>query len=186
MRIIGGTARGKKISLPKGASIRPTADHLKEALFSILQGVEGEYFLDLFAGCGGVGLEALSRGAKGVVFVEKDWRIAGIIKKNVESLEFSERAEVITAEAQRALQNLRRNGRMFDIVFADPPYERGYISPLLKTMQENQVVAQEGIIVIQHSRREPLLIERVSTEIVDQRSYGDTLLTFLKNRREEL
>jgi len=186
MRIIGGESRGRAIRLPGGCRIRPTADRVKEALFNILEPVEGKSFIDVFAGCGNVGLEALSRGARGSVFVEKDLRLIEAIRENLRLLGFEGRAEVIAADAEKGVRRLRKRGERFDILFADPPYEEGFLSVIIKCLEGAELLTENGIIILQHSLREPLKQSFTQAlAVTDQRRYGDTLLSFLKKRREE-
>jgi 16S rRNA (guanine966-N2)-methyltransferase len=186
MRIIGGESRGRAIRLPGGCRIRPTTDRVKGALFNILGSPEGKSFLDLFAGCGNVGLEALSRGARGAVFVEKDLRLIETIKENLRLFGFDGRAEVIAADAEAGIRRLRKKGDRFDLLFADPPYESGFLTRIVTCLGQGELLTENGIIILQHSLREPL--EQSVTGALtaaDKRRYGDTLLSFLKNRREE-
>jgi 16S rRNA (guanine966-N2)-methyltransferase len=186
MRIIGGESRGRVIRLPGGCRIRPTTDRVKGALFNILGSIEGKSLLDLYAGCGNVGLEALSRGARASVFVEKDLRLIGSIRENLRLLGFEGRAEVIAADAEEGIKGLNKRGACFDLLFADPPYEKGFIANVVTYLDKAELLAENGIIILQHSLREPL--EQSVTEalsVSDQRRYGDTLLSFLKKRREE-
>lgn len=186
MRIIGGESRGRSIRLPGGCHIRPTADRIKEALFNILGHVEGKFFLDVFAGCGNIGLEALSRGARGSVFVEKDTRLIEAIRENVLLLGFEGRAEMIAADAEKGMRRLRKRGERFDILFADPPYEEGFLTEIMKCLEGAELLAENGIIILQHSLREPLKQSVTQAlAVTDQRRYGDTLLSFLKKRIEE-
>ena len=181
MRIIGGQARGRQIRLPAGCRIRPTADRVKESLFDILHPVEGAYFLDMYAGSGNVGLEALSRGARGSVFVEKDLRLADAVRKNLRLLGFEGRGEVIAAGAQQGLRRLGKRGERFDILFADPPYDEDILPEILRCLEGAEVLAENGIIVLQHSVREDPKESLPQTLVMaDQRRYGDTLLSFLK------
>jgi 16S rRNA (guanine966-N2)-methyltransferase len=186
MRIVGGEARGRLIRLPKGCRIRPTADRIKESLFAILYRVEGVSFLDIFAGSGNVGLEALSRGARYAVFVEKEPRLADSIRSNLRMLGSENRAEVINADAERGIRGLAKRTERFDILFADPPYEEGFVPEIMKWLEGGSLLAKNGIIVLQHSVRETLEGSSVQSLVVtDQRRYGDTMLSFLKNRIEE-
>jgi len=181
MRIVGGQARGRTLRLPKGCRIRPTADRVKESLFDILQPLEGECFLDLFAGCGSVGLEALSRGARFAGFVEKQKRLADAICTNLRLLEYEERAEVVPADAGVGVRHFVQRGRRFDILFADPPYDEGFIPLIVDWLKGGELLTESGIAVLQHSVRETLegtLGERAV--LADQRHYGDTVLSFLK------
>ncbi|MDP1989926.1 MAG: 16S rRNA (guanine(966)-N(2))-methyltransferase RsmD [Syntrophales bacterium] len=186
MRIIGGQARGRQIRLPAGCRIRPTADRVKESLFNILHPVEGTSFLDIFAGCGNVGLEALSRGARGSVFVEKDLRLVEAIRENLRLLGFEGQGEVIAAGAQQGLRRLGKRGERFDILFADPPYDEDFLPEILKCLEGAELLAENGIIVLQHSVREDPKESLTRTLVMtDQRRYGDTLLSFLKKSTEE-
>jgi 16S rRNA (guanine966-N2)-methyltransferase len=186
MRIIGGESRGRAIRLPGRCSIRPTADRVKEALFNILGPVEGKSLLDLFAGCGNIGLEALSRGARGSVFVEKDLRLIEAIRDNLRLLGFEARAEVVAADAEEGMRRLHKRGERFDLLFADPPYEEGFLTKIVTCLERGELLTENGVIILQHSLREPLK-QTVSESLVvsDQRRYGDTLLSFLNKRRGE-
>lgn len=181
MRIIGGVAKGRRIYLPRGCNIRPTSDRIKETLFNILQPVEGNIFLDLFAGSGNVGCEALSRGAARVVFVEKSASLANAIKRNVEDFGFGERSETLKMELKRAVQELGGRGEKFDILFADPPYEKDLIKKTLQCLEDGKLLFKGSVIIIQHSVREALQ-ETTGNQytLTDQRRSGDTALSFLK------
>jgi 16S rRNA (guanine966-N2)-methyltransferase len=183
MRIIGGEARGRPVRLPGGCRIRPTADRVKKSLFDILHSVTEKSFLDLFAGSGNVGLESLSRGARFAVFVERDVRLVEAIRKSLTQLGFSQRAEVIAADAERGLGRLVQRKERFDIVFADPPYEEGLAVETLKWLEREEVLAESGIIVLQHSIREmPEGLQIRAMVVTDQRRYGDTVLSFLTKK----
>jgi 16S rRNA (guanine966-N2)-methyltransferase len=185
MRIIGGEARGRRIHLPRGCRIRPTADRVKESLFDMLHPVEGTRFLDMFAGCGNCGLEAISRGARNAVFIEKDPRLVDAIRENLRVLGFEGRAEVIAADAEQGTRRLAKRTERFDILFADPPYEEGFLLEIMKWLEGADLLAENGIIVLQHSVREVLEGSCVQAmAVADQRRYGDTMLSFLKKRAE--
>lgn len=186
MRIIGGEAGGRTIRLPAGCRIRPTADRVKESLFNILHPLEGKYFLDLYAGCGNIGLEALSRGARGSVFVEKDRRLIEAIRENLRLLGFEGQGEVIAADARQGLKHLGKKGVKFDILFADPPYDQDFLPEILRSLEGTELLADNGIIVLQHSVREdPKEFLTQTLVMKDQRRYGDTLLSFLEKSIEE-
>ncbi|MDA8126101.1 MAG: 16S rRNA (guanine(966)-N(2))-methyltransferase RsmD [Deltaproteobacteria bacterium] len=186
MRIIGGEAGGRPLHLPKGCRIRPTSDRVKESLFAILRDVSGCRFLDLFAGSGNVGLEALSRGARDAVFVEKAPLLAAAIKDNLQRLGYQGRAEIIAADAVSGLRRLAKRGERFEILFADPPYEEGLLEELGAGLQEADLLAEEGLVVLQHSVHETWEPSQwPPLTLADQRRYGDTLLTFLEKRKEK-
>jgi 16S rRNA (guanine966-N2)-methyltransferase len=181
MRIIGGEARGRPIRLPGGCRIRPTSDRVKKSLFDILHPVAGKSFLDLFAGSGNVGLESLSRGALHAVFVERDLSLVEAIRKSLAQLAYSAKAEVIAAEAERGLGRLVRQNRRFDLIFADPPYDEGLVIETLKWLDKGNLLAENGILVLQHSIRESSEgLQLLTLAVTDQRRYGDTMLSFLK------
>ena len=160
--------------------MRPTTDRVKEALFNILHSVEGTCFLDIFAGCGNVGLEALSRGARRSVFIEKEPRLVDAIRSNLRLLGFESRAEVISADAETGVRMLAKRGERFDIVFADPPYEEGYGAEIISLLERGEVMAKKGIVVLQHSTREAgNAAESQTLVMTDRRRYGDTMLSFL-------
>lgn len=182
MRIIGGTARKRRIIVPSRGVLRPTTDRVKEALFQLLPEIEDKVFLDLYAGTGNCGLEALSRGAKRVLFVEKDRPLAQSIRKNIDNLGFSNAGSVFIRDAVAALGFFAAEGSLFDVIFADPPYEQGFVHLILRKMTAVKVLAEEGVFVLQHSRREGISDTVEGTlSIVDQRSYGDTVLSFFSN-----
>jgi 16S rRNA (guanine966-N2)-methyltransferase len=186
MRIIGGEARGRPVRLPARCRIRPTADRVKKSLFDILHSVTGKSFLDLFAGSGNVGLEAISRGARFAIFVEKNIRLVGAMQTVLSQMEYAERAEVIHADAVKGLGCLVQRGERFDIIFADPPYDQGLVLETLQYLEGGNASAEDGIVVLQHSVREKLVVsQNQAMELTDQRRYGDTMLSFLtrKNQR---
>lgn len=151
MRVITGSARGRRLKTPETYDIRPTTDNVKEALFNILQfDVEGRRVLDLFAGTGQLGIEALSRGAKSALFVDADREAVRIIKENL-------RACGLTAEVrqQDALSVLRQGGE-YDLIFVDPPYDAGLYEPVLETIKSVDNLSEGGIIVCEARREREL------------------------------
>lgn len=179
MRIIGGKAKGRRIFVPKGR-IRPTSDMIKEALFNMLPSMEGKLFLDLFAGTGNVGLEALSRGAAKTVFVEKDSLFCDAIKKNLNACGFDSNYETISVSVEKGLKLLGKKKEKFNIIFADPPYEKNLIKRTLCLLGEGYLISEGGIVVIQHSLREELEGEAGNFILTDQKRYGDTVISFVK------
>lgn len=179
MKVIGGTAKGRKISVPKGVCLRATTDRTKESLFNILPAPEGKAFLDLFAGTGNVGIEAMSRGAARTVFIEKNAVMAGVIKKNVSVCGLDGDYEVIATPCERGIRILAQRRESFDIIFADPPYERGYVEKTLYRLGRNSLLSVNGVIVIEHSDKEPCGDDSIF-ELKDQRKYGDTIISFWK------
>lgn len=159
MRITGGEFKGRVLKIPK--KICPTQDKVREAIFNILgDEVKDSKFLDLFAGSGSVGIEALSRGAREVVFVDKAKSILKILKENLEATGKTAFSKVICRDA------LKVELEGYDIVFADPPYDRGFVAKILHLLPKN------SLIIIEHSKREQPSIGR-------HYKYGDTILTFI-------
>ena len=187
MRIIGGMAKGRVLYFPAGSKERPTSDFLREALLNILGPVSDKFFLDLFAGSGSVGLEAASRGAKEVYFIEKDKILATVAQKNIENCGFEKQCRIINTDVRSGLNDLYKKKCKFDIIFADPPYNNGLVETTIKLLKEYPVFKEDALIVIQHSTREDLcsfLAGNFCGEAVwhqiDQRKYGDNAISFLK------
>ncbi len=141
-------------------------------------------FLDLYAGSGAVGLEAASRGAKPVVFVEKSPKLIGVIRENVSLCGCSEQARIIHNDVASALRTLCEQPCRFDVVFADPPYSRGFIREAIKALQSYPVMEEGGTLVLQHSLREPLPALPGRWRLENQRKYGENLLTFIRMESE--
>ena len=179
MRIIGGDAKGRRLSLPKGCRIRPTSDRIKEALFNLIHPILGKSFLDLYAGSGNVGLEALSRGATKAVFIERNPALINVIGENLHECGFSGRYEILALDVRQGIRLLENKQEVFDILFADPPYEKGLIEDTIRLIGKSSLVSQDGLTVMQHSIREEI-IDLGPFELFDQRRYSDTILSFLK------
>ncbi|MBN2283199.1 MAG: 16S rRNA (guanine(966)-N(2))-methyltransferase RsmD [Deltaproteobacteria bacterium] len=178
MRVVGGAAKGRTLIAPRSGDIRITADRIKESLFDILGAVEGKSFLDLFAGTGNVGIEALSRGADPVLFVEKNRRHCDIVRKNVELCGFTSGCEIVEATVDAGIRRLAKRRVTFDIIFADPPYEQDLVRKTLQYIGEEPLLSENGVFVMEHSTRE----ECAGTEhlvVIERRKYGDTVLSFL-------
>jgi 16S rRNA (guanine(966)-N(2))-methyltransferase RsmD len=185
MRIISGDSKGRKLAGPKSQSVRPTSDRVKESIFNILRGdVEGKTVLDLFAGTGSLGIEALSRGAKRALFVEKGRQALWLIQRNLAACGMSARAELLPREVHRALGILMRREEIFDLILMDPPYEKGLIEKTLRKLNACRIYHGNSILVIQHDRREPLPRNLGGWALNLQRRIGDTLISFLTPDRE--
>jgi len=183
MRIISGTSKGRKLVTPKKYSVRPTSDRVKESLFNILGSeVEGKVVLDLFAGTGNLGIEALSRGAKWVIFVEKGRQALRLIQTNLKQFGLEDRSEILPKDVNRAIGILKQRGECFDLILMDPPYEKGLIQRTLMKLNSHQIYHRDSILVIEHNRREPLPHILNGWSLVRQQKIGDTLLSFLTVR----
>jgi len=180
MRIISGTSKGRKLITPKRYSLRPTCDRVKESLFNILGSeVEGKVVLDLFAGTGNLGIEALSRGAERVIFVEKGRQALQIIQTNLNQFGLADRSEILPKDVNRAIGILKQRGECFDLILMDPPYEKGLIQRTLMKLNTHPIYHGDSILVIEHNRREPLPHILDEWNLIRQQKIGDTLLSFL-------
>ena len=172
--------------MPHG--IRPTQDVTREALFDILgQDMEGIVLLDLFAGSGAVGLEALSRGAEEVVFVEKNPKCAEVIQENLTLLGIggaggSQKCEIAQTDAYAAVKLFDRRKLKFDVVFVDPPYSRGLAKKALKTLGAYDILQPNCVMVIQHAKREILPERQGRILLFRQKKYGNTFLSIYKEK----
>jgi 16S rRNA (guanine966-N2)-methyltransferase len=179
MRVIAGHFRGTRLYAPSGMDIRPTADRLRESIFNIIgPRIRGKQVLDLFAGTGAMGIEALSRGAAHAVFIDNHPQALELIRRNITKVRAGERTTVISWDIARNLQCLRDHS-LSDIIFMDPPYRRGLIQNTLNYLQANTTGVK--MIVVEHAAKESLhdLPERLL--LVDQRRYGKTLVSFLSS-----
>jgi 16S rRNA (guanine966-N2)-methyltransferase len=178
MRIGGGEFRGRRLKGPSGLQTRPTSARLKKSLFDVLAGrIASARVLDLYAGVGALGLEALSRGAASAVFVERRRQAAAAIEENVEAFELTERARVVTKDVFSALSRLVVEGESFDIVFADPPYRSSDAEKLLRFLGEETLVAPDGIVVIEHHHKKTLDARYGQLERSRELKAGESRLT---------
>jgi len=183
MRIISGASKGRKLRMPSGRSVRPTSDRVKESIFNILgDEVKGKLVLDLFAGTGNLGIEALSRGAAKVVFVEKGRQALRIIERNLLETGMAVRSEVLPKDVTRAIGILAQRNESFDLILMDPPYREGWIMKALERFRRTPVHHEGSLLVIEHDRREPLPDVVEGWEVIKQRKLGDTLVSFLVPR----
>jgi 16S rRNA (guanine966-N2)-methyltransferase len=182
MRVIAGRFGGRRLSAPRGAGTRPTADRVREALFSMLGPLEGLSVLDLFAGTGALGIEALSRGAASAVFVERDRLALTALHANLAALGLDPAAdpaadasaEVRSQDAFAALASAAAGGERYDLIFLDPPYAQALAWGPKLAQALPGVLASEGLVVVESDRRAPLL---VGLPVRRQRRYGDTSIT---------
>ena len=183
MRVISGTSKGRKLATPKNLSLRPTSDRVKESIFNILRGRIAEGMaLDLFAGTGNLGIEAISRGARKVIFVEKGRHALRLIQRNLAQFGLEERSEVLPIDANRAIGILMEKGEIFDLILMDPPYEKGLIKRTLLKLISHPIYATGSILVIEHDRREPMPDTLEGWNLVRERRLGDTVISFLTPR----
>ncbi|HBG07278.1 MAG: 16S rRNA (guanine(966)-N(2))-methyltransferase RsmD [Geobacteraceae bacterium GWC2_58_44] len=183
MRVIAGDARGRQLIAPKSLRVRPTADRVKEALFSMLLSRLGEFtgmrVLDIFAGTGNLGIEALSRGAGYAVFVDSHHESADAIRRNLDITRYSEQAKVVVQDAAAALKWLARGEAPFHLVFLDPPYHEGHTERLLELLSASPLIDEGTTIVAEFSSKEAIPRSFGRLQENERRVYGDTALSFL-------
>ncbi len=186
-RIIAGKARGTRLVAPTGRDTRPTSDKAKEALFSILAGqMVDSHVLDLFAGTGQIGLEALSRGASEAVLVEKDRAALTAIRQNLTRTGFEINCRVIPADVSRALQILESEGKTFDIVFLDPPYAiAAEILQKLAPALSGLLVPSGAMVILEHDSSMPPPLTVTNLQLHRSCKYGTAMLSFYQARTEK-
>jgi 16S rRNA (guanine966-N2)-methyltransferase len=182
MRVIAGTLKGRRLDAPSWEGLRPTSDKLRETLFNVLAArIEGASVLDGYAGTGAVGIEALSRGAASVTFVDEDARAVRLIEANLQRCAVSDRYAIIRARFADAAAEL--TGRRFDVIFLDPPYSEPGIATALEA--GGRLLADSGILILEHARRDP--VPSGAGELTRTRDLvsGDSALAFYGVTREQ-
>lgn len=182
IRVIGGIYKGRKLKYSKDAEIRPTSQLVKESLFNILgsEKIVASNFLDGFCGTGAVGIEAISRGANYVVFIDKSEAATKLLKENLNICGIKEGYEIIKMEFNRGVIELAKKGIIFDIVFIDPPYEYLNFADPLKVVWKRKILKKEGVAVVQHSSR--INYSPKYFKFFKRRIYGDTALSFFTQK----
>lgn len=183
MRVISGKSRGKKLVSLEGDNTRPTLDRVKEAMFNKIQfNVQDATVLDLFAGTGALGVEALSRGAKEVVFCDKTLDAIKVIKQNVANTNNLDKSIIINKDYKEVLEDMSKQNKKFDIIFLDPPYKTKLATESLQKIIMSDLLTQDGFVIIEtddiNKEKEILEIEKI--EIFDKRKYGSVLLIFIR------
>jgi 16S rRNA (guanine966-N2)-methyltransferase len=185
LRIIGGRLKGRRLTGVKG-QIRPTADRVREAIFNILgPEVNDSLVLDLFAGTGALGIEALSRGARSAVFVEKHPSALQVLRRNLAQCGLDELSRVLPLATEKALPRLAAAGEYFSLILLDPPYGHGLAAANLLLLAKIKLLAPGGQIVVEHSRLEVLAEAYHYLTQHDQRRYGATMVSFYTCRHQE-
>ncbi len=183
MRIIAGTARSLPLRCPEGLETRPTSDQIKETLFNMLQGdVAGCYFLDLFAGSGQMGLEALSRGGEYAVFVENNRKAAKCIEDNINFTKFDKNARLIVSDVISALYTLEGKYK-FDVIFMDPPYNKELEKEVLKYLSTSSLLKPDTKIIVEASTETAFdYVEEMGFELTKYKKYKTNAHVFLRRK----
>ena len=183
MRVITGTARGRRLKELEGMETRPTTDRVKEGLFSALQfDIEGRRVLDLFAGTGQLGIECLSRGAVSAVFVDRRADAVKLIRENLKVTELTDRAKVVSGDSMEYLKSLREQ---FDLIFLDPPYAAGLLEPAISQIAKFDIMAPHGIIVAEHPVEKAMPALAEPYRIQKTYRYGKIALTLYRRSANE-
>ena len=180
VRIIAGEFRGRKLFTPKDMSVRPTADRVREAVFNILQNeIPDRRVLDLFAGSGAFGLEALSRGARLAAFVDADPAHMELLERNIALLGAEARTKTLRMDFERAILTMAGKGNKFDIVYVDPPYQAGYYEKALELLFTMRILNRDATVVVEHPAELELTIP-AGCAVRDKRKYGKTAVTLIQ------
>ncbi len=178
MRVIAGTAKGMRLKSPDGLTVRPTADRVKEAFFNIIgPRIFGARFIDLYAGSGAIGIEALSRGAQSCIFIENLRSNHLLIKENLLKTRLEGSARLMMADAKKALLNLSRERIKADLVYLDPPYNCTELASLVNYIFQQQIINENGLLIAEHAYRNRQWADDFTA--VRQKRYGDTCLTII-------
>lgn len=188
MRVIAGSARSLKLKTLDGMDTRPTTDRIKETLFNIINpSIYGSVFLDLFSGSGGIGIEALSRGAKEAVFVENNPKAMACVKENLKFTHLDHKAMTITTDVMDALYRLERD-KVFDIIFMDPPYDRGLEKRVLEYLSGSELIYEDTVIIVEASKDTDFsYLESLGFDLIREKVYKTNKHVFIeKSGREEI
>lgn len=188
LRVIAGKAKGKRLKAPPGLTTRPVTDMVKEALFNVLgRDIAGSRLLDLFAGSGSIGIEALSRGADQVVFIDRDARAARVVKENLDNCKFdSQGYEIYRNDVFRALDILERKQYRFDYIYIDPPFtDEEIFARILYRLDKGQVMDQDGRMILRTRRQKKLPLDLGYLKEYRADNYGESTLHYYKHRNEE-
>lgn len=185
MRVIGGAAHGRKLEAPRGLKTRPATARVRSSIFSRLEArglIEHAHVLDIFAGSGSLGLEALSRGAATAVFIDSSRTVAKVIERNLQGLRLIDRVRVMTLDFRRALAELAAAGEKFDLIFVDAPYARDVTGEVLAILVRLDLIAQEGVAVVRQYRRAQAP-ETPRLECINSATLGDHRIAIYRRQR---
>jgi len=183
MRVISGTARGKKLSSLEGLETRPTLDRVKEALFNIIQfDLKDAKILDLFSGSGALAIEALSRGATEAVLCDNSNKAIQIINRNLKDTRLEEKAKVINKDYLTVIKQLHNGSKKFNIIFLDPPYKTNHVIIAIEQILQYNLLEEDGIIIVETDDKNRIeeIKKNKNIEVYDTRKYGTVLIIFIR------
>ncbi len=184
MRVIAGRYKGRCLAAPKGTNVRPTSDRVKESIFSIIQRhvIEAE-FLDLCAGTGNIGIEALSRGAKHVTFLDKNLKCVQLIEQNLEAIGLNNNhsdVQLIQSDAIHGINQFHQQSKSFALIYFDPPYDSDLYNQCLSYISDTKVLEDTGILLVEHRKQRELPAVYNRLCCYRNKQYGDTCLSFYR------
>lgn len=179
MRVIAGGFRGRKLETIDDRTVRPTSDKVKGSLFNIIsEYIFDSEFLDLFAGSGAIGIEAISRGAANTFFIDISNDSLKVLRKNLSTLHIEDKFEIYNADYKTAIEKFKLRNIKFDIIFIDPPYSKGIAQDALELVEEAGVLSHKGIIAIEHDEKDVMPQNQGKLILIKQKKYGSTKLSF--------
>lgn len=180
MRIISGEQKGRRLNGGKKTKIRPTSDRVKESIFNVLrEEIIGKIILDLFAGAGSLGIEALSRGAESVTFVDSSFQSINVLKNNLKNSNLQTKTTILRLDGLKAVRKLKTN---YQIIFADPPYLKGFIQKIIDSIVQSELLEKGGILVLEHHKKESFISPEDKLLVLKQKKFGDTIISFFLKR----
>lgn len=182
MRVISGEKRGLRLADIKSPFIRPTTDRIKELIFNVIgQDVKDNFVLDIFAGSGSLGIEALSRGAAKAIFIENNIHARKVLCKNLQKTGFVDRAEILGGSAFGALKGLASASTKFDLVLADPPYRKEYVKETIEAIDQAHLLAPDGWLVIEHHYKDEWSERAAHLKLSVRKRQGDSKVSFYRH-----
>lgn len=184
MRIIGGTRKGQILFCPKSSSVRPTTDFLREYIYDVINyRTSDAVILDLFAGTGSLGLEALSRGAATAIFVEKNRNVSQILVHNIQKLKFDSVSRVVVNDVFSYLHHTNGLINYFDLIFADPPYQSNFYQKLLNLISDKQFLKENGLLILEHDKDQKWSDSSENLSLIRTKQAGNSTISIFKNQR---